>query len=776
MFQPVAGATVAIARTNTESGEYDEGSDFTTDENGQFCCPDAITGGRALVVKTLAAGFATHQMSCDALTAGETRKVSILLDPAACLKVSVVDPRGKRQAGALVEAYEIKSQTLLGTLVADEDGIATFANANANQLYRVLATATGCAVACETNASPKDPVVVKLQSAFQLAGKVVTEKNEAISGARLVLTRDAGQSADSEELDSAVSEANGMFRFVGIVAGNYTLRVEAQGFAPAVYSPISLSGSSENYTVKLQTGSTAIGRIVNSRGEPLAGLGVSVPNYMANSGRARSTFGGSTVTNAAGEFSLVNAPEQIAGLVVKPEGGPPRHLIAPSHHALGKFIHLGEIVFEEGGTIEGRVLDPSSAPVKGLRIQILGEHLAGDLAPTTVTDGNGYYKIENVQQGIYSLEIRTNENNAVFDGSRRLNFPVEIISGETTRQNIEFGRVSRLFGKVRANNDILALDLEVGLRRNDAFVAERCAALVAWDGSYELLVPEPGDYSIELRSKSGRDIRVSRNVNIASNGESRQFDIEVGLGSITGTVTGYDGSRAVVNAKVTIECLATGSQTTVQTDGDGRYSVTGLEQGRFRITAYSDGYSTARPTEVAVTSSAPQRADIQLDRGFRLTVVVLTPAGNPLTNALVRLWTSDMNAISNSSNQDGEARFAALSRGHYSISVEHPSFEGYVNDIFLGTGERGVLTITTRRTGNLKVQTRTTEGEPVPNREVWLTTSTGMQRRAVSNWEGVAVFPAAAEGPGVVELLGGDNTPAAVTAGDTSSITLYLKE
>lgn len=55
-----------------------------------------------------------------------------------------------------------------------------------------------------------------------------------------------------------------------------------------------------------------------------------------------------------------------------------------------------------------------------------------------------------------------------------------------------------------------------------------------------------------------------------------------------------DPSGAVITgASVLVETQPSGPAHTVQTDGEGRYRVTGLTAGRYKVTAEASGFQTA---------------------------------------------------------------------------------------------------------------------------------------------------------------------------------------
>ena len=99
-----------------------------------------------------------------------------------------------------------------------------------------------------------------------------------------------------------------------------------------------------------------------------------------------------------------------------------------------------------------------------------------------------------------------------------------------------------------------------------------------------------------------------------------------GLGqTVTGSVTGLvtDPSGAVVaGATVTTQNIATGVQTTAETNGAGAYTIRFLPVGRYTLSVQAKGFSTARVDAFALEIDQTAKVDIGLKIGASETTVV----------------------------------------------------------------------------------------------------------------------------------------------------------
>lgn len=102
-----------------------------------------------------------------------------------------------------------------------------------------------------------------------------------------------------------------------------------------------------------------------------------------------------------------------------------------------------------------------------------------------------------------------------------------------------------------------------------------------------------------------------------------------GAASITGTVVDSRGA-ALANASVTVKDQATGATAQTTTNNLGQFSLSGLEQGRYSLTATANGFTASTRNDVTV-SAQPARVTVTLSvGGGAQNVEVSAIAGNSI--------------------------------------------------------------------------------------------------------------------------------------------------
>src|SRR5438067_9089112 len=95
---------------------------------------------------------------------------------------------------------------------------------------------------------------------------------------------------------------------------------------------------------------------------------------------------------------------------------------------------------------------------------------------------------------------------------------------------------------------------------------------------------------------------------------------------ITGTV--MDPSGAVVpSASITITNIATGAQRTAESDSQGRYTISQVTPGTYRLTAKASGFSEAAINKVELLVNQPATVPITFEKvGSTMTTVEVEAA------------------------------------------------------------------------------------------------------------------------------------------------------
>ena len=107
-------------------------------------------------------------------------------------------------------------------------------------------------------------------------------------------------------------------------------------------------------------------------------------------------------------------------------------------------------------------------------------------------------------------------------------------------------------------------------------------------------------------------------------------------GGLSGVIS--DASGAVVpNATVTVQNAGNGSQQVVQTNGDGRYTVSNLAPGLYKVSATTTGMQS-ETAQVTVLVGTTVGADIKVTPSGDKTVIEVTSTTLPLVDTENVAW------------------------------------------------------------------------------------------------------------------------------------------
>ena len=187
--------------------------------------------------------------------------------------------------------------------------------------------------------------------------------------------------------------------------------------------------------------------------------------------------------------------------------------------------------------------------------------------------------------------------------------------------------------------------------------------------------------------------------------DTSALDPTTGLAALSGRVLRGDTGAAVKRAIVRLAGQDTRDRRTVQTDDNGRYQFTDLQDGRYTVTVSKAGFITLaygqkHPRQPAlpiqVDAGRPLvNVNIALPRGSVITGQVVDEDGEPMTRALVQVlryvYRQGLRQIepagTDQTDDRGQYRVFDLEPGEYFVSVTLPRRRGGVGAG--GPGGRG---------------------------------------------------------------------------------------
>lgn len=261
--------------------------------------------------------------------------------PSANLEVELICLRKPKIAGTVVEArggepvtnFRVrlrKLATLRGPHYVQDGAWAHFEGSRGNfqvetvgpGVYQVQVVAAGYAPkwSAEINTDEAKPALVMLSTGGSMSGRVVDEKGEPVSGAKVVpLSLAGGTMPRTGDLfvseDGAVETAGGTFTLQNLPAGIETLKVTHPDYAFRIVEDIRVDegGKVEGIEVVLTEGGTVEGYVYDDQGVPQAGEVIYFQDQSGYGGSGDEEAGrlATAVTDANGFYRVAHLPPQL---------------------------------------------------------------------------------------------------------------------------------------------------------------------------------------------------------------------------------------------------------------------------------------------------------------------------------------------------------------------------------------------------------------------------------------------------------------------------------
>ena len=572
---------------------------------------------------------------------------------------------------------------------------------------RVLAEAAGFAAwSGGTPPEPPQPLLLALEPAMRIAGRVVDPEGVPLEGARIRLrlagAREGWPPEPSGQEVVTASLAGGAFRLPDVAAkAGHRLRAELVGFAPAEVQPP--PGAAGDLKIVLTPGGAVVGRLAGPAGELVPGGRVRVLSVPDTQGRAYRYAGGELVADAGstagddGRFTIRNvAPGRYELLADHPDYA--TRLLPPFEVAEGETVDVGTIELAEGGRLAGRVVDPAGQPLEGVRLEAapdsLGRWVGGFLFSAHATsDVDGHFELGGLPAG-EPLRLTAHHSS----------YPVAKETGIVLPREepivVELRRGARVFGRVLGprgepiEGAMVSADIRVpypdgsgstsagtGSDRTDA------------DGGFE--IEGLGEGLLHLTARAdGYPAREVEGVTVGGDGHIGPIEIHLDVGAeVSGRVLAPDGSP-VPGASVSVHTGSTPvdlgidrpsllarpdrpvppSSAYARSDARGEFLVSGTALGPATIKAEHD-----RLGDVAaelVIAPGVNAIDLVLDPRGRVEGRVVDAERTPVAGAEVELARASDGGFGNRRTErtDPEGRFLFrwLTSGDYLLGASAP--------------------------------------------------------------------------------------------------------
>lgn len=393
--QPVAGAEVRISSS--------PGRTTKTDSDGSFSFDKLL--GRTYNVRARS-GDKVGSAMAKVVAKGEP--VVIRLRQGKTLTVLVNDALTKKPiAGATVLRPDEDEHD--PAIITGADGKAVLRGL-ANDWVRITASAPGYGPKTESKgiggSDAQQTLEISLTTGGAVSGRVTDESGAVVAGAR-VWAMDAANAWEGGggERTAVTSGKDGTFTIPALSQGSYLFFAKDETHAPAVTTPVSVSGESPTTGVEIvmKAAATLAGVVVDKQGAPVgyATVRLSSKTYSADMVYRQAA------ADEKGAFEIKGLPR--TALRVRAEGEEASSDAVDVDLAATPDKKDLKLVLDRTATISGIVVDDVNEPVPEANVSAYPDFLAGEVdwvmasTANATTDGDGRFTLKGLEDGKFRV-------------------------------------------------------------------------------------------------------------------------------------------------------------------------------------------------------------------------------------------------------------------------------------------------------------------------------------------------------------------------------------
>jgi protocatechuate 3,4-dioxygenase beta subunit len=551
---------------------------------------------------------------------------------------------------------------------------------------------------------------IALERGAQGQGQVVDSQGRPLGGVHLAAQAQFREPSPIFRLDGAEertrSDEEGRFTLASLMdRAAYEVTATRVGYQQRRFPLTTGAPRDEPWILVLSPARAASGQVMDGEERPLAGVRVTV---VASPGKARrgTVEPVSATSGTDGVFRLPGLPAATPGepatvdLEARKEGFIPlrvRRLAIPE--GVGP-VRLGTLILTPGTVLRGRVTDSAGQPLAEASVWLApdtGQSMAAIEAlrreePTTVTDGEGRFRIEDLplRQKVHLLFAREG-----YLSVPRLGLPLPH-EGEL---RIRLERGVQLRGRVLGEGGEPLGEARVRLHSEESpegvVAVQRQAAegsqLVSTDaqGNFRITGVTPGRVRLEAQAP-GYQPSPSMALDLPPEGVVEGVELVLQAGAtLEGRVTNTRG-EAVAGARLSRDRQAAIS------DETGFYRLEGLPPGLGTVTVQHRAYQGAS-REVEIVLGDLHTADFVLEGGWPIAGRVVDEEERPVSGARVELThrePRDRRLYRATTDLEGRFTIAGAISGSYDLKASRPGYATLQEEGAVAVAEAAVQGLT----------------------------------------------------------------------------------
>jgi len=620
-------------------------------------------------------GYSTQNVRAQAVSASSSNIVDAKLDPAVEISGRVVRD-GNGVEGVMVFPIMMGGSSE-SRAVTGPDGSFTLSDLTPGLVRMSLRKDDDFIQEMRSVTAPASDVLIDLPAGTRVSGRVVekgSSKPVTQFQAGISRSRSAGGMVmmTPPQLKSFTSD-DGTFTLENVPSGAHDLVASAPGYAGGRLSINVEEGKAlRDLVIELDTGTRLTGKVTGPTGAPLSDVTVGLA--MGPGGAfARMGTGNRTVTDANGEYTL----EGLQGGEETVEFSHPKYIGTRKDVTIkGKEMRL-DAQLEGGQPVSGMVVTEAGAPVADAEVLAMA---SGGSRRSVRTNATGAFEFDSLAPAHYRF---TAAKNGLTDGKVE---DFDISSGAPLRIVMYTGGV--IYGHVTGLSPEELSNVSV-----DAFGGSASSsATVDSSGNYKIEGAPSGTVRVmaTLTSRSFTERRTTpmQTVQVEAGG-AQQVDLEFSNDTtITGRVS--RNGMPVKGAGISFSPKSGRSQSMSagSTDEEGRYSITGLEQGEYNVMVMDmqrlSPYSTTYTVRGSGTFDIDYKANALRGR------VIDAATNMPIADANVQLRTNDGGASgfrgtrAAMTDAGGTFVFDGVSPGSYVANATKDGFGNEAMNLMIG--------------------------------------------------------------------------------------------